>query len=160
MGQVHDISEDPNMLGIELETRRESFRLYLPNDLTGDVVDDQANHQHVVEIDYRAISAIRVALNAAERSFHQSDVPLYRVREIIVPAPEVTSETTLDDLGSALGAVVYAVLAPIERAESLRLLHGNGHHLRQRVSDIVRDLLRERWNDAEQVRAVPRRRPG
>jgi hypothetical protein len=52
---------------------------------------------------------------------------------------------SLDQYAADLSNAVYKATEILERLERAGLLRGNGHHLRQKVTEFATTLLRERW---------------
>lgn len=50
-------------------------------------------------------------------------------------------ETAVADIGNA----VYMACSLYERLEGKRKIHGNGHHMRQKVAEFAKNLMEERW---------------
>ena len=54
---------------------------------------------------------------------------------------------TLEEALSEIGNATYTATDLYERLEGSGLVHGNGHHMRQKVAEFAKQLLRERWLD-------------
>lgn len=56
------------------------------------------------------------------------------------------ADKSLEEAKADISTKVYAVVAPIfEALEHAKLIHGNGHHMAQRVAAEAEKLVQERW---------------
>ncbi|MBK8132621.1 MAG: hypothetical protein IPK48_07860 [Gammaproteobacteria bacterium] len=60
---------------------------------------------------------------------------------------EKLREMTLSDAENAISKSVYAATRMVEELEYAGRIRGNGHHLRQEISEFAVKLMRERWED-------------
>lgn len=63
---------------------------------------------------------------------------------------EIIKAKKLDDILVVIGNQVYKDTYFLEDLEFAKLIHGNGHHMRQHIVQIVQDLILERWNNDEE----------
>ncbi len=56
-------------------------------------------------------------------------------------------EKALEEVAAKLSTEVYKSTKLFEALETACLVHGNGHHMRQKIAEFAVKLLRERWND-------------
>lgn len=59
------------------------------------------------------------------------------------PLPE-----TLEAAVAEIQNDVFAGTQLLERLADVRIIRGNGHHIRQEAARLVGELLKERWNEA------------
>ena len=65
-----------------------------------------------------------------------------------VPDKIVDTNPFIKDLGYTEALMrnrIYETSLLFERLEGLKLIHGNGHHLAQKVAEFAVKLLREQW---------------
>ena len=53
--------------------------------------------------------------------------------------------SSLEDVEQAVGMMFYCAGLFFERLEDRNLIHGNGFHIAQKISEKAKEILREHW---------------